>query len=166
MESTATATADRCDHGKEQVDTPSEPSELAEARQRHQRLEPHLELLSRLAARLDDHDEQSLRSLLLAALNCADDDVLPHLEDVAVRVCPALDPLSGPVTRLIASQHRAVGRLRHELRDLAVRDLDGQRRREDVRRRLYELGALLRSLLSQEAEVCLPLLDATAHRER
>lgn len=151
-----TSTTDQ--HERVDVDRPSGLAD--EVRQRHQRLEPHLEFLVRLAAHLDDHDEQALRSMLLAGLDCADDDVLPHLEESAARLYPAVDPQSGPATQLMAAQRRAVGRVRHELRDRAIGDLDQQSRREDVRQRLYELNALVRSLLTQEAEVCLPLLDA------
>ena len=159
-----TLTIDLCEHERVDVDGPLGLAD--EVRQRHQRLEPHLEFLARLAARLDDHDEQALRSLLVAGLNCTDDDVLPYLEESAARVYPAVDPLSGPATQLMAAQHRAVGRLRHELRDLAVGDLDQQSRREAVRQRLYELNALVRSLLTQETEVCLPLLDASEPHAR
>lgn len=49
--------------------------------------------------------------------------------------------------------------MRHELRDLAVGDHDQQPQREAVRQRLYELNVLVRSLLDQEVEVFLPLLD-------
>lgn len=158
MEST-TVTIEVCDDGGVDVDA---SSGLADAvRQRHERLQPHLEFIERLAGRMDDDDEQALRSLLVAAMNCTDDDVLPYLEESAARVCPAVDPLAGPTTQLIAAQHRAVGRVRHELRDLAVGDLDERSRREAVRQRLYELNALVRSLLTQETEVCLPLLDAS-----
>lgn len=155
MESTTVA-IDVCDDGGVDVDA---SSGLADAiRQRHERLQPHLEFIERLAGRMDDDDEQALRSLLVAAMNCTDDDVLPYLEESAARVYPAVDPLAGPATQLIAAQHRAVGRVRHELRDLAVGDLDERSRREAVRQRLYELNALVRSLLTQETEVCLPLL--------
>ncbi len=154
-----TVTIDACDDGGVVVGT---SSGLAGAiRQRHERLQPHLEFIERLAGRMDDDDEQALRSLLVAAMNCTDDDVLPYLEESAARLYPAVDPLSGPATQLIAAQHRAIGRLRHELRDLAVGDLDQQSRPETVRQRLYELNALVRSLLTQETEVCLPLLDAS-----
>lgn len=121
MEPTA-VTIDLCDH-----DGP--PGVAEEVRKRHQRLEPHLDFLARLAGHLDDHDEQALRSLL-------------------------------------AAQHRIVSGLRHELRDLAVGDLNGQVPREAVRQRLYELTALLRSLLAQETAVCLPLLDPVDHSQR
>lgn len=157
MESIA-MTIDVCDH----EDVPAQgPSGLAdEVRQRHQRLQPHLDFLVRLAATLDDNDDQALRSLLLAGLNCTDDDVLPYLEESAARLYPAVDHPPGLATELMAVQHREVGRLRHELRDLAVGDLDEQPRRQAVRQGLYELAALVRSLLTQEADVCLPLLGS------
>lgn len=157
MEPTA-LTIDLRDHEPVQARRPVGLAD--EVRQRHQRLEPHLDFLTRLASRLDDHDEQALRSLLVAGLNCTDDDVLPYLEESTSRLYPAMGPRSGLATQLMATQHRAVGRIRHGLRDLAVGDLDLQPRREAVRQRLYELTALLRSLLTQEVEVCLPLLDS------
>jgi hypothetical protein len=151
-------TVDLCEHERVDVDRPA--GLAAGVRQRHQRLLPHLEFLTRLAARMDDHDEHALRNLLLAGLDCTDDDVLAYLEESKTRLYPAVDPRSGPATQLIAVQHHGVGRLRHQLRDLAVGDLDQQSRREAVRQRLYELNAVVRSLLAQETEVCLPLLDA------
>lgn len=108
---------------------------------------------------MDDDDDQALRSLLIAAMNCTDDDILPYLEESVARLYPAVDPLSGPTTQLMTTQHRAVGRLRHELRDLTVGELAPRSSREAVRQRLYELNALVRSLLRQETDVFLPLLD-------
>lgn len=163
MEST-TVTIDVCDTGG--ADAPASSGVADAIRQRHQRLQPHLDFIERLAGRMDDDDDQALHSLLVAALNCTDDDVLPYLEEAAARLYPVVDPLSGPATQLIAAQHRAVGRLRHDLRDLAVGDLAQRSNREAVRQHLYELHALVRSLLTQETEVCLPLLDTSDPQAR
>lgn len=127
--------------------------------ERHRDLEPHLEFMTRLAREIDDDDEPALRSLLTAALDCTDDEVLPFLEASREHLYPVLGAPSEPARQLLSSQHRAIGRVRQELRLLAAGDLREIRRREEVRQRLYGLVDRLRSLSAQQVEVCLPLLD-------
>lgn len=135
---------------------------LAEqVRRQHERLKPHLEFIARLAGQLDDHDEDVLRSTLLAALNCTDDDLLPYLQWCAGRLYPAADPQAGALTQLMVIHHRATDELRNDLRDLAVGDLDSTPNREAVRQRLYELRVLVLMVLKQQIEVVLPRVSSS-----
>lgn len=130
-------------------------------RERHRQLEPHLDFMGRLADGVDDHDEPGLRSLLLAALDCTDDDVLPFLTECRTQAYPVLGSPSAPARQLLATQHRAIDRIRGELRSLVAGGLDAGDRRAAVRRGVDELVIRLRSLLDQQVEVCLPLLSPT-----
>lgn len=85
-------------------------------------LEPHLDLLTRLARDVEDHEQASFQRLLLAALDCTDDALLPFMEDDVNGWSRTAESQAEYVHQLMAVQHRAIDLIRNELRDLAVGD--------------------------------------------
>lgn len=112
-------------------------------------LEPHLDLLIRLARDVEDHEQASFQRLLLAALDCIDDALLPFMEDGANGWSRTAESQAEHVHQLMAVQHRAIDLIRNELRDVAVGDPKHSLDRDRIRQRLYELNTLVRSLLQQ-----------------
>jgi hypothetical protein len=94
-------------------------------------LEPHLDLLTRLSRDVEDHEQASF------------------MEGDVNGWSRTAESQAEYVHQLMAVQHRAIDLIRNELRDLAVGDPKQPLDRDRIRQRLYELNALVRSLIQQ-----------------
>lgn len=134
----------------------------AELATSHRRLAPHLDHIERIAAaQLDDLPAERLGSMLLAALDCVDDDRLEHLVECEAVLYPAAKRVSDAprgATRVLRMDQRMMTELRHEVRRDLASDLDW-RRSGAVREKLYGLALLLRGHITKHEELFVPLLE-------
>ncbi len=137
-------------------------------REEHGHLFPHLSHLGQLAADLASLSEPELRSRLTKIVDFLRDSLLPHAREEEVSVYPAVEKVMraiGGATRTMSIDHRFVGQMVNQLEGIATGALS-EHEREEARRLLYGLQALLEVHFTKEDEAYLPLLNRLSPVER
>lgn len=134
----------------------------------HSGLFPHLEHLGSLALESTKLPEAELRTRLREVLEFLRDGLLPHAQEEERSVYPAVEKLLrsiGGATRTMSIDHRFVGEMVEELEGVSSGPLSDAER-EQLRRLLYGLQALLRVHFTKENEAYVPLLTRLSPAER
>jgi len=134
----------------------------------HAGLFPHLDDLGSLASEATTLDEGELRTRLREVLAFLRDGLLPHAREEEMSVYPAAERVLravGGATRTMSIDHRFVGTMVEELSGLGEGLLSSENK-EQIRRLLYGLQALLQVHFTKENEVYVPLLNRLSPSER
>lgn len=137
-------------------------------REEHGHLFPHLSHLGQLAAESASLSEPELRGRLAKIVGFLRDSLLPHAQEEEVSVYPAVEKVmraTGGATRTMSIDHRFVGQMVNQLDGIASGALS-EREREEARRLLYGLQALLEVHFTKEDEAYVPLLSRLSPAER
>lgn len=143
------------------------PPELAaELRMQHDRLQPALEHIERVAMALNDRDTPDALPMLHAVAETIEQSLLPHEHEDERQLYPKLAPVVGgfdPLGRM-SRGHREILRLGHRLtRRIAALGSTppDERQLRELRRLLFELSAVLRLHFAQEDELYFTLSEAS-----
>jgi hemerythrin-like domain-containing protein len=127
-------------------------------RDEHRELMPELEILSEAGSGVESADA---RDLLVRAVAFLQGHLIPHAQAEEAALYPVVGRLMGAAaaTATMTRDHVEVGRLTDQLASLRDRWEGGPSERQEARRLLFGLYALLHVHFAKEEEIYLPLLD-------
>lgn len=159
------------DHSHSTASWPAEeeaPDVAALILEEHSGLFPHLKDLGALAEEAPTLDEASLRTRLATALEFLRDGLLPHAKEEERSVYPAVEKMLkavGGATKTMSIDHRFIAETVDKLKAISEGSLS-KSDRQDARRLLFGLEALLEVHFTKENEAYLPLLNRLSPAER
>lgn len=136
--------------------------------QEHAGLFPHLDDLAGLAAETAAIADPELRDRLAEVIRFLRKGLLPHAREEEVSVYPAAERVLravGGATTTMSIDHRFIGERIDELEGVSRGSLSDAEK-EQVRRLLYGLEAVLRVHFTKENEAYVPLLNRLSPAER